>query len=548
MKRTFHAVLFLIAAGCACCACDGAADAPDTAAGDVARDEIAGGDAAGSDGAGGDAADADSPAGDAAALDASGADVAPIGAVLTCRKRAAVGGVPRGTLLARHPIDVSRFPDALCNDGSPAIFYFRRYGDEAHRNDWVIQLQGGGGCGTGAACAQRWCGVLTNFGATQMVQDIIDPPLATIDGRGILSRRADNPWGEYNQVFVHYCSSDTWSGTARDVVLDTFHPCDPDVRGSRCADGSACPADGDMAGLCADQPVTFRIQFLGSRIVDAVVDTLRRDDGSVVGEGAEALPDLDAASHVILAGASGGGAGAINNLDRVAERLRETNDACQGGGACPLVVQGLIDSIVGPSMETLDWDPSRPCTEAGACSYEAFYRRVAGSPGGQNLWQGRGDESCVPWHQAHEADSEWRCSDLGHVVRSHITTPFVIRQGLLDGLISDNTLELEVGAPDGTPMRTILDWAMVLAPDLQALSDWATTAHEASPELRPPGVFAPACAKHETLSSEGDTFDATIEALGAPRHFFDLWGYWESGEPAILVSSDQDGTYCPPAE
>jgi len=35
---------------------------------------------------------------------------------------------------------------------------------------------------------------------------------------------AENPIGDSNQVMIEYCSSDTWRGTASDVVISAPHP------------------------------------------------------------------------------------------------------------------------------------------------------------------------------------------------------------------------------------------------------------------------------------------------------------------------------------
>lgn len=466
-----------------------------------------------------------------------------IGEVLTCGTRAEVGGVPRGEDLARFDLDLARFPDALCNDGSGAVFYFRPFAGEANRNKWVIQLKGGGGCESGESCGQRWCSVLTLFGQSQMVNDINRPPLPTIGGRGILERRPENPWSDYNHVFIQYCSSDGWAGTGRDVVYDTFHPCEPTQRNARCPDGSACPAEGEEnAGLCVGSPVRFRAHFLGRRIIDAVIDTLRQEGGP----GPAGLPDLDEAQHVVLAGASAGGAGVTHNLDRVAESLRRTNTACQGG-ACPLEVDGIIDSIFGPSLVGLDVTHTANCPPGmpELCGVEDYLGRVLARQQ-SNPQQLVTDESCVAWHMANEPGTEWQCAELSHIISHHITTPVFVRMGLVDQLLMSSFLELGVHTGDGEPIDMPLEFATVLHPQLEWFSEWATEAEEADPALTPPGVFAPGCPKHETLSEEAAVYGTFIEAMGAPRSFFDVWRFWkEGGAPAVLVADTPEDSTCP---
>ena len=223
----------------------------------------------------------DSPAADVATQDsprpgdvtapADAASSAPnISAALDCGRGAgAMGpGPSNADSLQRAQIDTTAFPDAICNDGSPAVIYFRPYRGEANRNRWLINLRGGGGCSSGQSCAARWCGctgmqvcpgtpstTYTNFDRGNMVSD--GPASQTASGiflRGDAAR--PNPIGDYNQVRVVYCSSDGWAGTRRASPFTAVHP----VTGA---------------------PVSYTVHFLGSRIFDAMVATLRQDGGRV---------------------------------------------------------------------------------------------------------------------------------------------------------------------------------------------------------------------------------------------------------------------------
>jgi hypothetical protein len=168
-------------------------------------------------------------------------------------------------------------------------------------------------------------------------------PSRGINGRGILSRQDENPVGNANHVFIHYCSSDGWSGTQSDVAVDTFHP------------------------RRTEEPIQMRLSFRGSSIVDAVIDTLRQDGvmGSglmfTLGEEEVAMPDLDDAGFVFFVGASAGGGGVITHVDRVGTLLRAENNSCDDE-ACPLQFRALIDSSFGPSYETLELSDTTLCT------------------------------------------------------------------------------------------------------------------------------------------------------------------------------------------
>ena len=166
-----------------------------------------------------------------------------------------------------------------------------------------------------------------------------------------------NPLGDANHVFVRYCSSDSWAGTAGAIDVDAVHP-------------------------ITAAPVRFRIAFAGAAILDAVVATLRRDGAAppayTLGGGSTTLPDLDDAVAVTFAGASAGGAGVAHQADRLRADLRAHNTAC-GGAACPLQFLALIDSAFGPSSEHLDFSTSTLCADAGLCTHPEVY---AASPPG----------------------------------------------------------------------------------------------------------------------------------------------------------------------
>lgn len=440
-----------------------------------------------------------------------------IGSVLTCGRAGAAGGLGPGTELNRYNFDLVQFPDALCNDGTPAFFYYRPASLPGSANRWVIQLQGGGSCDDGADCANRWCSVGTNFGWQGMSAN---PAPRQINGNGILERRPGNPMQSWNQVFVKYCSSDGWSGTRRDVVVNA-----PD------------PIDGG--------PREFRMHLLGARIVDATLTRLRSPNRLVytAADGGTAMvPNLDTADVVLLAGASGGGLGTIYNLDRVRDELRRTNVNCQGG-ACPLVVRGLIDSIFIPSLEPLDFSTSTFC-DAGLCSYRAL-RDSSATRGQGAFWGLRGDDSCTSWHTANAPVSASSCTDAAHVIRHHLSTPFFVRQGQNDSLLSQIVVGFNLTVPDAGVM-TPTQYAALKRNELRALATIKATAEEGSSIGVLPGFFGPTCPRHETISDTPATFLTTIDA-GVGVQLFDLTTAWfaDAGSTTAVAETAADN-FCPP--
>jgi hypothetical protein len=464
------------------------------------------------DGATGDGATGDAAAGDAAAVD--GGAVPLIGTGLPCGAPATVGGLRPGSDLQRHDLDGARFPEARCNDGTPAVLYYRPFEGAENRDRWVIQLQGGGGCADGASCAERWCSYMMPFGTTQMSSNLA--PQGGIVADGLLNRaRTENPLRNWNQVFLRYCSSDGWSGTRSDVVFDTVVP------------GTTTPA-------------RYRLHFNGAHVFDAAVRTLRQDGPAglvyTLGGARTALPDLDEAATVLLMGASAGGAGTIRNADRFAATLRQHNTRCQGGGACPLRVGALIDSIVEPDRSAWDWSRSPECTARRLCSYEAFlqndYQR-----GSYVAYGARLEDSCERWHQANRPGEAWRCLDDAYAVQHHVTTPMLVRMGQTDSLFYRRAVDGMFGLP-GMGTLTPGQFAAGVRAQLERVQNAQILAHERAMIRSPPATFGPSCPKHEAIGSDDSVFDVWIEQGGMQVSFLRVLGNWiaMSGTPTNLVT------------
>jgi hypothetical protein len=452
-----------------------------------------------------------------AAAPAKDAGLPPlVGDVLTCGKKGEVGSLQNGTDLLRVEVDTAKFPNALCNDGSTATFFARVSGNPAARNRWLIELSGGGTCRTPADCAARWCSADTNFGMQQMTSKLL--PAAGTTGAGITERIAANPLGDWNHVYVPYCSSDDWSGTARDVVLVTKDPV----------------TQGD---------VTFRMHFLGGSILDAVVAMLRRDGAPAVVAGGQALPDLDDAEVVVLAGASAGGAGVKANLDRLAAALRAKNNQCQGEG-CPLQVVGLMDSSYSPDLGRLDFSTTTMCSGSGLCDYPSFVKTTVVT-GSAVLWNAREDESCHTWHQANDPSREWMCGDATHVLRNHVTTPFFLRMSEQDQLHASNLIEAKFSVPN-KGLMTLPLFGELIRTQLGELATLGRTAEEGAAFVKGPGVYAPVCSKHDTLRSNPDIYDVRVRAGAADYAMFDAFTLWRQGAtPSVLVAQPGDPVVCP---
>ncbi|NOU27071.1 MAG: hypothetical protein HOO96_04110 [Polyangiaceae bacterium] len=171
---------------------------------------------------------------------------------------------PPGTVVAapvmeKRTVENATARNAICNDGTPAVYYIRR-GSGCGAKRWVLGLEGGGSCNTLAECAARGPGLRGTSGAA-----------ASKNGTGILSAdAAANPdFFTANAVYVEYCSSDNWAGHR------------------------AASAD------------TGNFAFYGKDIVAAVVEDLAMTD----------------AKEVLLVGSSAGGLGVLANADALQARM-----------------------------------------------------------------------------------------------------------------------------------------------------------------------------------------------------------------------------------
>jgi len=173
-----------------------------------------------------------------------------------------------GDLLLRR-LPPSTYPLAKCNDGTQATYYAQ---PGRHTGKVMIWLQGGGACWSKGNCRERCASSNpeSELCTAQTVREITFPE----------DHIKANAYKDYWTVYVHYCSSDLWSGTR-----------------------SASQA-------------TAGFNFHGKNIVEAVVQDLI--DNS----------NLLAATKVVLTGCSAGAAGVTFNCDDVAARLPNADFRC----------------------------------------------------------------------------------------------------------------------------------------------------------------------------------------------------------------------------
>ncbi|KAK9807851.1 hypothetical protein WJX72_011324 [[Myrmecia] bisecta] len=161
-------------------------------------------------------------------------------------------------------------PQAVCNDGSPGVFFFRP-ALSMHSTKWVVRFHGGAWCWDKLSCEQRWRDSPHLMSTTMLPPDAVNEtcPVRDIQLHGIMSMHPEeNPaFYGWNQVYVWYCSSDSHLGDAPEGFTDE----------------------------------TGEWHFRGKRITAAVFTTLLQRE------------NLAAATDVLVSGDSAGGVAALNN-------------------------------------------------------------------------------------------------------------------------------------------------------------------------------------------------------------------------------------------
>lgn len=423
--------------------------------------------------------------------------VLPIESVIGC---ATSGGLPAsGTDLQVYRIPGSIYTDAKCNDDSDSILYFRP-GRGAGLSHWLIELEGGGACRTAQECADRFCQMqaFNSAGHEHMSSNEYLAQRQSIAATGVQSL-TQGPFEDYNHVFIHYCSSDIWSGTAVTQIGTASAPPDHTT------------------------DVTFSTRFAGDAILRAAIRVLRRDgvpplvftlDGASL-----TLPDLDdATGNVILAGGSAGGFGVIRQLDRVVADLVANHNPNR---TRPFYA-GFIDSAFPPTVEGLGFQFTDPCTQGSACTWKGYVE------GTDSYYSHVTDDSCLTSHPI----PSWKCNDTTHVIRNHITTPIFIRQGETDALLSKIYREKNLLAtdPSATMTMPVGDFETLVRAQAGTIAYWSTSSEEVP--LAPPGGFVPDCPKHDPLHDDAAFFTTTIDGLTWGQ----VWQAWISRTtPRLLV-------------
>ena len=422
------------------------------------------------------------------------------------------GAQPPEVQLFRHTMDLTQYPEAVCNDGSPAVFYFAPApAGSVNRDKWVFQLEGGGGClaaTDGASlhedCMDRWTGkgpAYLDFPrkmSTDIDRDgVVDASFLPVVGRvpGLLGADTivtdptqNGGLDAWNRVFVNYCSSDLWIGQSGPLSLAGGEWIDPN--------GNAQP-----------YPPLARAWFHGHRILESVMDAIAA--GVLSDEGEHYICRHAAPETIVLAGDSAGGGGVSQNLDWLAE--------LPGWGATPNGVdRGITLGVAGSTLQppfahddatvawytgpvtVQEWDmsinalvdvdldgngnPDTDAREADVPLRRPVYESLIDAFIDQSCLAANTDPTAADPNQRH-----WLCYRSAWLFPSgEIATPMLVKQDLTDSVVGG----LVPAFDEGTRAQML---------DLPAHHPY----------------FGPQCGHHETLS-HGRNFkrDRVLDGLG----------------------------------
>jgi hypothetical protein len=413
-----------------------------------------------------------------------------------------VAGDP-GIPLLRRTIDTNLYPEARCNDGSPAVMYIRPANAAYACNPivnpstkWLIFLDGGGACRDADSCLlERWCsGGGQIFDRAGKMSSLDAPP--AIHGNGIWNLAPGggltNHFQDYNHVLVHYCSSDNWVGSAKHTGLNT------------------------------STGIGYDIQFQGEAIVEAVLATLANgpiaaDPQAVAAFYGTTIPNLQGAREVGLGGESAGGGGLRHHLDKINfDRLRlmiaDPN----------VVIWAVVDAGTEPGLWDAGVDWSDPYSPADYSDY--LLTQV--EPPIRSFWGANNsalDRSCLDpaWAAQHQLDGlhPQICYDTTYTLLNHITTPVFLRQDINDPLGKEKYVTWHL-------YPTIDDYWTA---QFNQLDRFAAGGGLETP-LSTPGIQGIHCNRHVAIQTNDGFFRHRVAGPGVPPlPFHDLLVNWING-------------------
>lgn len=427
--------------------------------------------------------------------------------------------MPEGDKLWRVPVPAGLADNACVDQSDPVFFVHAAPADSAHRNDWIVFIPGGGSVSAIDDVVETWFGEDGRPKSYGEMSSRWAPP--SIGGRGILNPdAADNPFRDFNMIFIHKCSYDRYMGRRAGTIQMMLR--DHHVDGYR--------DNGSWIGTEFSAFDQIQVSFRGHDIVDAVFDaladhTVSYDDGS----GVTTMPSLTSAETVLFIGHSGGGRGATMIIDDVAAHIRTWSDSAD--------VRLVVDGAFEPSATSLVNGSTYPAT-----SYPTYDPHNMGNPLAAaadmqarfDSWRADGDATC----DDNEADHTV-CGDFLHVLMNWVETPFYVRQDLADenhasGKNSDGDAVADCWQTSWDPDADICygdtfehgGGVLDQVEDLAQLRTQALTHTVLETILTPPSGFFPACGYHDGAHTQDGFYSELHTPLGLRRTYAELLWTW----------------------
>jgi len=260
--------------------------------------------------------------------------------------------------MLRQIVDTTASPEAVCNDGTPAIYYVQEGSTDP--DSWVVYLKGGSGCFSEPACRDRWSG--GRFNDLMTSSESFWGPVASSMLSGLLSVDpvANPDFSGWTKVWMLYCSSDGWSGAK--TGSGGAKPVTQSWAEKVGLDGSS--GDAEIQRMYDEGTWHFR----GAAIVDAVFAEL---DDPARGP-SRSIAD---AERIVIAGSSAGASGVRNHVDRLAEEVLPAVEvsALHDAGWFPPTVNPDPD-VVEAGMVGVGYDPAEVASWRAAASYDTRQR------------------------------------------------------------------------------------------------------------------------------------------------------------------------------
>ena len=406
--------------------------------------------------------------------------------------------------LLRVTIPTADFPNAVCNDGTPGVFYIRP-GVGADANKWIVHTQGGGRCADNQSCQERWCGQqgALPYQANKMSTDwnadgFIDLPMYANAG-GQFSISPNNYFSDWTHVWAYYCSSDSWMGRANNVSY-----------------------------LGANN---FSIHQQGHNILEAMRSMLRKTNPNPAWttDCGTAVADLDTATDVMFTGTSAGAKGALQNVDWFMAPLPAPNKS--------LVLDANLDMT-----DLVLWNNDIWIDEDGDSIGDQLYysKRITMS---QDSWSTGWnfdvdafvDESCrAVYEPMGRLD---RCSYFGPLLTLKyggvplLETETFIRLDLEDGVVDK---KWDGGWPTGEQLMVGQFGRFTTEDDFTVLARESLEQLFTDPTNSVTGVFGPRCGQHVGLEANipfglhttPDTMPAWVAVSAAQNAHDAIWDWY----------------------